>query len=187
MPTARSLIAGLALALTAISCSQDKSPTAPDTEKPNMAATPTITGPISIPLTNFTVIQNGVAGVFNGAINITSFAVNSAGQLVANGTITGTTLIGGVSTTINQAFTGLVVTGTQSCPILHLDLGPIFLNLLGLQLTTNEIVLDLTAVAGPGNLLGNLLCAVVHLLDQNQLGAALTNLLNQINAILAGL
>jgi hypothetical protein len=42
----------------------------------------------------------------------------------------------------------------------------------------------------PGNLLGNLLCALVGILDGPQLGGflnAITNLLNQINAILAGL
>ena len=68
-----------------------------------------------------------------------------------------------------------------------LGLGPIFLDLLGLQLTTSEIIIDLTAVPGPGNLLGNLLCALVGLLDQtpldvgliNQLLAVINNLLGQ--------
>jgi hypothetical protein len=48
-------------------------------------------------------------------------------------------------------------------------------------------VIDLTAVPGPGNLLGNLLCALVGLLDQtpldlgliNQLLAVINNLLGQ--------
>jgi hypothetical protein len=47
--------------------------------------------------------------------------------------------------------------------------------------------LDLTAVAGSGNLLGNLLCAVAHLLDQNPLLPAIQNLLNQIDGILGSL
>lgn len=42
---------------------------------------------------------------------------------------------------------------------------PIFLDLLGLELETDTIELDLTAVAGAGNLLGDLLCAVAGLLD----------------------
>jgi hypothetical protein len=75
----------------------------------------------------------------------------------------------------------------EGCQILHLELGPIFLDVLGLQLTTSEIVIDLTAVSGPGNLLGNLLCALVGLLDQtpldlgliNQLLAVINNLLGQ--------
>jgi hypothetical protein len=51
------------------------------------------------------------------------------------------------------------------CPILELESQPIFLDLLGLQVETETIALDITAIAGEGNLLGNLLCAVVGLLD----------------------
>jgi hypothetical protein len=72
-----------------------------------------------------------------------------------------------------------------SCPILHLDLGPLNLDLLGLQVHLNEVVLDVTAVPGPGNLLGNLLCAVAGLLDGVDLGTVLGGLLqNLINAII---
>jgi len=53
----------------------------------------------------------------------------------------------------------------EECPILFLDVGPIFLDLLGLQVDVSQIVIDITAVAGEGNLLGNLLCAVAGLLD----------------------
>jgi hypothetical protein len=70
-----------------------------------------------------------------------------------------------------------------SCPILHLDLGPLHLDLLGLKIDLSEIVLDITAVQGPGNLLGNLLCAIAGLLDPNQL-AQLIALLNQLLALL---
>jgi hypothetical protein len=59
-------------------------------------------------------------------------------------------------------------------------IGPIDLNLLGLMVHTNQIVIDITAQAGPGNLLGNLLCAVAHLLDSNASGNALANLLNHL-------
>src|SRR3954447_537694 len=52
-----------------------------------------------------------------------------------------------------------------ACPLLHLVLGPLHLNLLGLNVNLNRVVLDITAQSGPGNLLGNLLCAVAHLLD----------------------
>ncbi|HEY2259639.1 MAG TPA: hypothetical protein VGH45_07995 [Solirubrobacteraceae bacterium] len=54
-----------------------------------------------------------------------------------------------------------------ACPILHLTLGPLNLNLLGLTVHLNQVVLDITAHSGPGNLLGNLLCSVAGLLDQN--------------------
>ena len=71
--------------------------------------------------------------------------------------------------------------GATTCEILHLDIGPISLDLLGLQVNLSEIVLDITAQSGAGNLLGNLLCAVAGLLDQP---AGLAKLLNDILAIL---
>ena len=40
---------------------------------------------------------------------------------------------------------------------------------------------------GPGNLLGNLLCSVAHLLDNNGPLAGLQTLLNQLNMLLGGL
>jgi hypothetical protein len=188
MPTARSLVAALALAFTAISCS-DKGPTTPTNEAPSLAPSqPTATGPLVTTLTNFAVTDptTGATGLFNGTLTITSFATNTAGDLLANGTLVGT-ITGGITRTVNETFTGLLVTPSgQRCTILHLDVGPIFLDLLGLQVSTNEIILDITAQAGPGNLLGNLLCALVHILDQNPLAALVGNLLAQINAILAG-
>jgi hypothetical protein len=75
--------------------------------------------------------------------------------------------------------------GGGSCQILFLELGPLFLNLLGLELSLNQIVLDLTAQRGPGNLLGNLLCAVAGLLDGSR-GGVLGNLLDRINNLLGG-
>ena len=73
----------------------------------------------------------------------------------------------------------------DACPILHLDLGPLDLNLLGLHVHLNEVVLDIEAIPGPGNLLGNLLCAVAGLLDGVDLGGVLGNLLqNLIDAVI---
>jgi hypothetical protein len=104
--------------------------------------------------------------------------------LVASGLLTGTSRTG--QSVTNQAVSNIPVAfDAQQCTVLHLDLELFFLILLGLQLTRNEIVVDLTAVAGPGNLLGNRLCAVANLLNNNPLNlGAINNLLNQI---LAGL
>ena len=74
-----------------------------------------------------------------------------------------------------------VVIGNTTCEILHLDLGPLSLDLLGLQVDLSRIVLDITAQAGAGNLLGNLLCAVAGLLDNP---GGLAKLLNQILGVL---
>ena len=71
-----------------------------------------------------------------------------------------------------------------TCDILHLELGPIDLNLLGLVVHVDKIVIDIDAQSGPGNLLGNLLCAVANLLNTNGPLSTLANLLNQILALL---
>ena len=68
----------------------------------------------------------------------------------------------------------------EPCPILHLELGPLDLNLLGLRVQLNQVVLDITAIPGPGNLLGNLLCAIAGLLDGVDLGGILGNLLQNL-------
>jgi hypothetical protein len=69
----------------------------------------------------------------------------------------------------------------QTCEILHLELAPLDLNLLGLMVHLDQVVLDITAVQGPGNLLGNLFCAIAGLLDNagGPLGG-LSALLNRI-------
>ena len=113
---------------------------------------------------------------------------NQGGTLVASGLASVTTATGTIiGSFTNQALAATAIpTGPNTCPVLHLDIGPISLNLLGLVVTVpNNIVLDITAVSGPGNLLGNLVCAVAHLLDQtpqplNQIVA----LLQQILALL---
>ncbi len=70
--------------------------------------------------------------------------------------------------------------GMAACDILHLILGPLDLDLLGLQVHLDKIVLDIVAATGAGNLLGNLLCAITGLLD----GGPLAGLLGQLNDLL---
>ncbi len=57
----------------------------------------------------------------------------------------------------------------NACQVLNLVLGPINLDLLGLVVRTNRINLRIDAQRGPGNLLGNLLCAITGLLDPQAL------------------
>jgi len=75
----------------------------------------------------------------------------------------------------------------NACTILTLHLGAIDLNLLGLRVRTNDIDALIEGVRGPGNLLGNLLCAITGLLDpQPATPATPASQLSQIlNAILA--
>lgn len=71
-----------------------------------------------------------------------------------------------------------------SCDILNLVLGPLDLNLLGLEVHLNRVVLNIVATPGPGNLLGNLLCAIAGLLDNTGVLAQIRQILNSILAIL---
>ena len=122
-------------------------------------------------------------GSFSGVFGVTSFAVKQ-GQIVAVGTLTGVlTDLAGRATTIVQSVVMPVLIGPATCDILHLDIGPISLDLLGLRVDLSEIVLDVTAQSGPGNLLGNLLCAVANLLNDP---GNLVKVLNQILTILIG-
>jgi len=73
-----------------------------------------------------------------------------------------------------------------TCDVLHLVLAPLDLDLLGLRVHLDRVVLDIVAVSGAGNLLGNLLCAVTGLLDgglSGQLGR-LVRLLDRILDVL---
>lgn len=74
-----------------------------------------------------------------------------------------------------------------ACDILNLVLGPLDLNILGLEVRLQRVVLDIVAVPGAGQLLGNLLCAVAGLLDGGPLAGLLGQLRNLLNQILAAL
>ncbi len=73
---------------------------------------------------------------------------------------------------------------TATCEILDLTLGPLDLNLLGLVVHLDTVHLEITAEQGPGNLLGNLLCAVAGLLDGGLSLNLVADLLNAIIGVL---
>ncbi|MFE9691991.1 hypothetical protein [Micromonospora sp. NPDC005806] len=141
---------------------------------------------LSTPVTGTFTDALGGTGTFAGTFTPTRF-VNQNGRLATVGTLTGAltnsagTSLGAVN---QQVSVPVQVSGT--CDILNLDLGPLDLNLLGLQVHLNEVVLDITAQQGPGNLLGNLLCAVAGLLDNPGNGPlnGIVALLNRILALL---
>ena len=148
------------------------------------AATPTpasaVVQGLQIPI-NFTSPNGGFTGVFD----LTRFVIRN-GQVAAVGTITGTVTnaAGATVGAIAQTITLSLITINATCDILHLELGPIDLNLLGLVVHVDKIVIDIDAQSGAGNLLGNLLCAVANLLNANGPLSQLVNLLNQILALL---
>jgi hypothetical protein len=163
---------------------------------PLKAADKTSINTTQIPVTGAAATGEKFAGTFT----LLRFATDDAGKLVAVGTIAGA-LTDASGQALGSAFqtvalpvvvngggqavqTAVITPQAVSCGILHLDLGPLSLNLLGLQVNLSRVVLDITAVPGAGNLLGNLLCSVANLLNNP---GALAQLLNQILAILQGL
>jgi hypothetical protein len=163
------------------------------------AAPPGRTGSLSVPITGTvtdlaaTTITHRVAGT----LAVQRFVVRS-GQLLAQGTFTGT-ITDAATNAVRNVVTQIampVATGAQgatatataaaapavtaaSCEILNLVLGPLDLNLLGLRVHLDQVVLDITAVPGGGNLLGNLLCSIAGLLD-----GGLSGVLGQVAALL---
>jgi len=138
---------------------------------------------VTVPITGTFTDAAGGTGRFVGSFNLQRFAlVNN--QVVAVGTLTGTltdslgNVLGSILNTVRMILNQAATQAT--CEILHLELGPLDLNLLGLTVHLNQVVLDIAAQAGAGNLLGNLLCAVAHLLDQGGPLQGLISLLNQI-------
>jgi len=133
--------------------------------------------PLSIPVTG-----SGGGAVFTGTFQLQRFATDQ-GQLVARGLLTGVvTTLTGTTTSVARTLTIPAAVVNPTCDILHLDLGPLNLDVLGLQINLNQIILDITAQAGAGNLLGNLLCAVTNLLNSP---GRLATLLNSILALIS--
>ena len=98
--------------------------------------------------TNLNTLLGGITGLLNGAL----------------GQVTAPTSLAGVTTGATSAAAATPVN------ILHLSLGPVNLNLLGLAVNLDNcaggpVTVDITAIPGPGNLLGNLLGGLAHLLD----------------------
>jgi len=92
-----------------------------------------------------------------------------------------------VSIPVKNAFTGAGKTSAaRNCQVLDLVLGPLDLNLLGLKVHLNRIVLHIVATSGAGALLGNLICAIAGLLDGTSLldRLRLANVLNRILGVL---
>jgi hypothetical protein len=147
-------------------------------------ATPALAQSNANPATSSLTIPStgtGTGGTFAGTFDLRRFAVQD-GAVYAVGTLTGVvTTAAGATTSIVRNIALPTAVGTTTCDILHLDLGPLNLDLLGLNIDLSQVVLDITAEAGAGNLLGNLLCGVVNLLNDP---SGLSRLLNNILAIL---
>jgi hypothetical protein len=154
------------------------------------------TSPICLVLTGFPnggllgQLLCGLANALNNGIPLVDFL----GQLPPdqlNTLLVGITdiLNGTLSNLYNATLISIQQVGIHhTCAILHLELGPLNLTLLGLNVVLDNcangpVTVDITAITGRGNLLGNLLC---ELLGGNliNIGATLQGILNQIIGLL---
>ena len=136
---------------------------------------------------------------FAGTFSIERFAVRGD-KIVAIGMVTGAVtdilgtprgaaIVGQVEVPVRvsarpraDAASGMAVLAT--CDVLHLDLGAINLNLLGLQFVTTPITLDLTATSDAGGVLGQLICTALETVGNV---VDLVGVLNSILGLLTGL
>ncbi len=152
----------------------------------------------AVPITGTATAADNSVQTLTGTLTIQRFT-KAHKQVFAEGTLVGTltsaTPGGAVRTFVTQvsvpvfranavAPTDAIAITAVSCDILNLVLGPLDLNLLGLTVHLNQVVLDIVAVADAGNLLGNLLCAVAGLLDGGAVLAQVVGLLNTILGLL---
>jgi len=142
-------------------------------------------------LTKVLVADNGD---LQGVVKVVGYATTAAGTQAVTAWDTTSLSINGhsnvksgrkVASTAAEAPVRFLPAQAGACPVLNLDLGPLHLDLLGLVVDLNEVVLNVVAQSGGGNLLGNLLCAIVNLLDAGAIFAVIGNLINALNNLLA--
>jgi hypothetical protein len=156
------------------------------TASPALAQNPQAQAPgIAVPVTG----TAATGEIVNATFTIQRFvrsgsAINAVGKLTGTITDPATGAIRNFVTQVSAPLAANAITAT--CDILHLELGPLDLTLLGLNVHLDKVVLDITATPGAGNLLGNLLCSLAGLLDGGLGGVLgqLAGLLNQLLAIL---
>jgi hypothetical protein len=166
-------------------------PFAPAAAQPTVAA-PLLTLPIAGTATRH--------GTFSGTLAISSVVGQSADHVVVEGVVTGTVTkadgspLGTVlSVPVQLPLTGnwrqvarlapepqrRVVLAQSTCGVLHLSIGAIDLDVLGVVVTTTPITLDISGdTAGP---LGSLVCSILNLVT------TVANLVNLLTSLLGGL
>jgi hypothetical protein len=118
----------------------------------------------------------GSTEIINVVCTITSLSYDGAGGLFATGECNGVGFVNEIIRIFADPDNPAV------CNVLLLDLKGLLLNVLGLTIKLNPVVLVIDAASGAGNLLGNLLCALVGLLD-----GGLFDLLGDDGNVLGGL
>ncbi len=115
-----------------------------------------------------------------------------SGSVTSSGTPLGTVLVGPIEFPVGDPEPGspiasdapVSVQQATTCQVLHLEVGAVNLNVLGLTVATQPISIDLSGVTGGTNVLGQLICTILETVG-NVIG--LVNLLNQLLGVLGGL
>jgi hypothetical protein len=141
-------------------------------------------------------------GTFAGTLSIQKFAARDD-QVVAIGMVSGT-LTGPMGFTMGTTLTGPLalpvlveppeapglgivrsqVIAQQTCDVLNIEIQPITIDVLGLQVTTLPVGINVTADGTGTNVLGHLVCTILTTVG-NVLG--LVDLLNALLGLLTGL
>ena len=158
------------------------------------------TAGLSVPITGTAVDSTDSASTVQavtGTFTIQRFS-RAQRQIFAEGTVVATvtnSLTGATRTFVTPvsiplvmpapaAASGAAVAALATCDVLNLVLGPLHLDLLGLVVDLNQVILNITGQTGAGNLLGNLVCAITGLLDGG-LGGAIGQVVTLLNSLLA--
>jgi hypothetical protein len=179
------IVVTLLAALGLVTVGANAANAAPNTQA---AVPPATTAVPSTPITGTFTDAAAGTGSFVGSFTPRNFSARN-GNLLATGTLTGTLTdsAGGAIGTVSRTVSMPAAVAQATCRVLDLTLGPLHLDLLGLVVDLNQVHLTINAVPGPGNLLGNLLCAITHLLDQNPSAGSLAAILNFLLALLGQL
>jgi len=135
----------------------------------------------------------GVSNLLNGGTSLGDIL----GGLTAidPGALTGA--LGNILDNVFGSIASANVLGVGNSPagttdILNLAVGPLDLNLLGLEVELDDchggpVTVDITAESGPGKLLGNLLGGLSHLLDGPASGLAIDRLVDRIESTIGSI
>jgi hypothetical protein len=153
--------------------------------------------PLEVPISGAVV----GGGTFAGTLSLQEFEARD-GQAFAlgmiRGTVTsaagaplGTAVVGQVALPVQvgpgaaarEPAAGVIIQ-QQTCQVLNLELGSLTFDVLGVQVTTLPIGINLTADATGTNVLGHLICTILETVN-NVLG--LVDLLNALLGLLTGL
>jgi hypothetical protein len=158
--------------------------------------------PLVLPLTG-----TGNGGVtFNGTVAVRRFVQQNDGQVFAIGAVSGSLsgpagpigtavylpaafpvevgngLIHPASLSTRDYGARMILAQASTCGVLHVELGAVNLNLLGVVVATSPVTIDINGdTGGP---LGNLVCAILAVVNNV---AGLVNLLNSLLGVVTGL